>query len=175
MTLECHTAYHSFDGEVEASTTPTICRLLDLYRHQLSAITQLAADQELRAVCILERRGEGRVPVLLRTNAQIDKYIAKAIVEAGHHAQNVELVVQPLCDAVRQRLNIGVDTIELYWRAGRMGRSCRVTIGGKKYTFSYHYSSAQIEMREDNLQSPVLASFDNASTAEQIARNVARM
>jgi hypothetical protein len=37
-TLEFDTAYHSFDGEVEASTTPTICRLLDLHRHQLSTI-----------------------------------------------------------------------------------------------------------------------------------------
>jgi len=37
-TLEFDTAYHSFNGEVEASTTPTICRLHDLHRHQLSTI-----------------------------------------------------------------------------------------------------------------------------------------
>ena len=35
--------YHSFDGEVEASTTPTICRLLDLHRHQLSTIARAGA------------------------------------------------------------------------------------------------------------------------------------
>ncbi|MGY3146186.1 hypothetical protein ACVWYQ_003185 [Bradyrhizobium sp. USDA 3397] len=32
------TAYRSFGGEVEASSTPTICRLSDSRRHQLSAI-----------------------------------------------------------------------------------------------------------------------------------------
>jgi len=32
------TAYRSFGGEVEASSTPTICRLPDSRRHQLSAI-----------------------------------------------------------------------------------------------------------------------------------------
>src|SRR5260221_14434932 len=31
-------AYRSFGGEVEASSTPTICRLPDSRRHQLSAI-----------------------------------------------------------------------------------------------------------------------------------------
>ena len=37
-TLELDKAYYSFGGEVEASTTPTICRLPDLPRHQLSTI-----------------------------------------------------------------------------------------------------------------------------------------
>jgi hypothetical protein len=35
------TAYRSFDGEVEASSTPTICRPPDSRRHQLSAIAPL--------------------------------------------------------------------------------------------------------------------------------------
>src|SRR5258707_349767 len=38
MTLSFDTAYRSFGGEVEASSTPTICRLSDSCRHQLSAI-----------------------------------------------------------------------------------------------------------------------------------------
>jgi hypothetical protein len=36
--LSLDTAYRSFGGEVEASSTPTICRLSDSRRHQLSAI-----------------------------------------------------------------------------------------------------------------------------------------
>src|SRR6202040_3618997 len=39
MMLSLDTAYRSFGGEVEASSTPTICRLSDSRRHQLSAIT----------------------------------------------------------------------------------------------------------------------------------------
>src|SRR5215211_7782715 len=38
MMLSLDTAYRSFGGEVEASSTPTICRLPDSHRHQLSAI-----------------------------------------------------------------------------------------------------------------------------------------
>src|ERR1700694_2744871 len=40
MMLSLDTAYRSFGGEVEASSTPTICRLRDSRRHQLSAIAQ---------------------------------------------------------------------------------------------------------------------------------------
>src|SRR5437899_8167923 len=38
MTLSLDAAYRSFGGEVEASSTPTICRLPDSRRHQLWAI-----------------------------------------------------------------------------------------------------------------------------------------
>src|SRR5882724_621201 len=38
MTLSLGTAYRSFGGEMEASSTPMICRLPDSCRHQLSAI-----------------------------------------------------------------------------------------------------------------------------------------
>src|SRR5665213_2051042 len=38
MMLSLDTAYRSFGGEVEASSTPTICRLSDSRRHQLPAI-----------------------------------------------------------------------------------------------------------------------------------------
>src|ERR1700730_10538832 len=40
MMLSLDTAYRSFGGEVEASSTPTICRLSDSRRHQLWAIAQ---------------------------------------------------------------------------------------------------------------------------------------
>src|SRR3954465_4095724 len=41
MTLSLDTAYRSFGGEVEASSTPTICRLSDSRRHQLWAIAHV--------------------------------------------------------------------------------------------------------------------------------------
>src|SRR6267143_1568167 len=45
MMLSLDTAYRSFGGEVEASSTPTICRLSDSRRHQLSAIALFAAHK----------------------------------------------------------------------------------------------------------------------------------
>src|SRR5947209_10558608 len=41
MTLSLDTAYRSFGGEVEASSTPTICRPPDSRRHQFWAIALL--------------------------------------------------------------------------------------------------------------------------------------
>src|SRR3984893_11287803 len=43
MMLSLDTAYRSFGGEVEASGTPTICRLPDSRRHQLSAIAHASS------------------------------------------------------------------------------------------------------------------------------------
>jgi hypothetical protein len=48
MMLSLDTAYRSFGGEVEASSTPTICRLPDSRRHQLSVIARAyALDSKL--------------------------------------------------------------------------------------------------------------------------------
>src|SRR5467141_4163340 len=55
MTLSLGTAYRSFGGEMEASSTPMICRLLDSCRHQLSAIALLGALVALLGA----RRGSG--------------------------------------------------------------------------------------------------------------------
>src|ERR1700757_5434898 len=53
MMLSLDTAYRSFGGEVEASSTPTICRLPDSRRHQLSAIAR--ASQGGGTVCLSDR------------------------------------------------------------------------------------------------------------------------
>src|SRR4030088_287695 len=57
MTLSLDTAYRSFGGEVEASSTPTICRLPDSRRHQLWAIA--LADVEAAQSERHGRRGAG--------------------------------------------------------------------------------------------------------------------
>src|SRR6266404_6422293 len=62
MMLSLDTAYRSFGGEVEASNTPTICRLPDSRRHQLSAIapkpSASTSKSELRS-SRPRKRGEG--------------------------------------------------------------------------------------------------------------------
>src|SRR5712671_158595 len=49
MTLSLDTAYRSFGGEVEASSTPTICRLPDSRRHQLWAIAHRSKEARMLA------------------------------------------------------------------------------------------------------------------------------
>src|ERR1700732_296961 len=67
MMLSLSTAYRSFDGEVEASSTPTICRLPDSRRHQIWAIApallQLpAAATEVKPDVINAATFAGKLP-----------------------------------------------------------------------------------------------------------------
>src|SRR5215471_6106549 len=48
--LSFDTAYRSFGGEVEASSTPTICRLSDSCRHQLPAIARPQSNKSATSV-----------------------------------------------------------------------------------------------------------------------------
>ena len=70
----------------------------------------------------------------LRTNIEIDNFITKVIAEANHHAPNVGAIIMPLSSAVRARLNLAVDKVEVYERNGNLARTCWVTIGGNRYT-----------------------------------------
>src|SRR6266403_1576938 len=54
MMLSLDTAYRSFGGEVEASNTPTICRLPDSRRHQLSAIARYCMMALLSSATLLK-------------------------------------------------------------------------------------------------------------------------
>src|SRR6266700_7086973 len=64
MTLSLDTAYRSFGGEVEASSTPTICRLPDSRRHQLSAIAQTIMVESIAILeYLLARHGIGSLAV----------------------------------------------------------------------------------------------------------------
>src|SRR6185312_9639556 len=71
--LSLDTAYRSFGGEVEASSTPTICRLSDSRRHQLSAIALLnertrpnAQHLNCLSLCIAPPSGLCRLILQLR-------------------------------------------------------------------------------------------------------------
>ena len=111
----------------------------------------------------------------LKTNAEIDSFITRVIGEANHHGANVNSIIQPLSDEVRQRLNLGVDKVEVYERNGNLARTCWVTLGGKRYVFSYNYHAEKIELRLKTLQGAVLFEFDNTSTQADIVREVAKL
>src|SRR3981189_871775 len=66
MTLSLGTAYRSFGGEVEASSTPTICRLPDSRRHQLWAIAHRGGPWRKNVI-----------GALLRNEAYIGNFIYK--------------------------------------------------------------------------------------------------
>src|SRR5258708_3124636 len=65
-TLVSVTAYHSFDGEVEASNTPTIRRLIPSCRHQLSPIAPIVDIHERSPTYFDVRKSfAGAVPLVM--------------------------------------------------------------------------------------------------------------
>lgn len=104
----------------------------------------------------------------LRTNGDIDKFISKVIGEANHHAPNVAAAITPLSNAVRARLNLTIDKVEVYERNGQLTRTCWVTISGRRYVFTYNYGSGQIDLKLGSLQGARRCSFDNNTPAGTI-------
>ena len=109
----------------------------------------------------------------LTTNAQIDRYILKVIADAAHHAGDVQNVIMPLSRAVRARMNLGVDTIEVWERSGQIGRSCWVTINGNRYCFSYNYRVGRIDLRKQSTQGALIYQFDNYTSSAAITQQAA--
>ena len=111
----------------------------------------------------------------LRTDQEIDAFIAAVIPEARHHAPLVANIIQPLAAAVRARLNLSRDRVEVFERNGHLARTCWVTLAGRRYVFSYNYARAVIDLREGTTRGATIFQFRNATTALQIAAQVRRL
>jgi hypothetical protein len=111
----------------------------------------------------------------LTTNRQIDAYLRLVTHAATHHAPSVATVIPDLAHEVRGRLTLGVDDVSVYERLGNLGRTCWVTIGGRRWAFSYDYSTGKIDLRRDSLQGAVVFQFDNSTTMAAIKRQAARL
>src|SRR5580704_7052976 len=92
MMLSLDTAYRSFGGEVEASSTPTICRLSDSRRHQISAIAPRADFEGM----------PGSTSALIAERA--DARFAPSVAVACDHTT----AIKQSCD-----LSVGYDTRQL--------------------------------------------------------------
>jgi len=111
----------------------------------------------------------------LRTDLQIDTFIDRVINEAIHHAPNVAMIIQPLSDAVRRRIDLSIDRVEVYERNGRLARTCWVTISNNRYAFSYNYNAGKIDLRERGIQGQILYQFDNRTSPNALQQQVRRL
>ncbi|PHR23062.1 MAG: hypothetical protein COA37_10150 [Hoeflea sp.] len=111
----------------------------------------------------------------LSTDKEIDNFVVKVINEAIHHASAVERVIKPLSDAVRKRIDLSNDSVEVYERNGQLARTCWVTLDGKRYVFSYNYGTKKIELRSGTLRGRTLFSFDNATSQSNIVGQVVKL
>jgi hypothetical protein len=111
----------------------------------------------------------------LHTNKEIDDFIDQVIDAAMHHAARVAHIIEPLSKAVRSRLNLSVDRVEVYERNGKLARTCWVTVGGQRWVFSYAYGAGVIELRQGSTQGPVVFQFDNHTPAASLHRQVSAL
>jgi hypothetical protein len=111
----------------------------------------------------------------LATNIQIDDFIEKVIEAAECHAHSVAHVIEPLSQAVRGRLNLAVDRVEVYERNGKLARTCWVTLGGQRWVFSYVYGAGVIELRRGSTQGGVVFQFDNHTPAAALQQQVSAL
>src|SRR5580765_4045532 len=99
MMLSLDTAYRSFGGEVEALSTPTICRLPDSRRHQLSAIAPerpLGASSYPPAVIGPTDRAKAALMHTLNLGGPLDNKLLSALPRGqfdllGQHLTTVSL------------------------------------------------------------------------------------
>src|SRR5216683_1846136 len=98
MMLSLDTAYRSFGGEVEASSTPMICRLPDSRRHQLSAIAPSGDDLLFRDWLFISPRPSrlDRLNYQVRKNKRVNQYgrtVRQNTLVAGKRSTNRYLTV----------------------------------------------------------------------------------
>ncbi|KXJ53744.1 MAG: hypothetical protein AXW12_13675 [Thalassospira sp. Nap_22] len=84
-------------------------------------------------------------------------------------------MVPRLADKVLSRFDLQRDKFSVYERNGNLARTCWVTLSGKRYAFSYNYSSKMIELKKKTLQGELIESFNNDSSDDLIDAVVARM
>lgn len=111
----------------------------------------------------------------LTTDPQIDAFISKVIAEANHHAPSVASIIMPLSVAVRARVNLTLDRVEVYERNGRLARTCWVTIGSNRYVFGYDYDTRTILLRARGIQGAVIERFDNSTPQSVINSRTASL
>ncbi|TAM05731.1 MAG: hypothetical protein EPN70_07605 [Paraburkholderia sp.] len=109
----------------------------------------------------------------LRTQNQINAFIAKVIQEATHHASQVAQIIQPLANAVLGHQ--AFSRLEVYERNGNLARTCWVIVGNNRWVFSYSYAHGVIELRQNSTRGPVVFSFDNGTSAATLQRQVGRL
>ena len=111
----------------------------------------------------------------LNTDTEIDTFISKVICEANHHGAQVEAIIKPLSDEVRQHLDLSRDTVKVYERNGKLARTCWVSINGRRYVFSYNYDTTKIELRAKTTQGANLFAFDNSTSQADIVSEVSKL
>lgn len=94
---------------------------------------------------------------------QLHMFVRSVIIRAKHHAEDLNEITMTLAGAILWKKDIGV---ELKVRKNVLW----ATFAGERYAFAYvPGNGGLIEVRVGSQQGPTIATFDNKSTAADVA------
>ena len=96
----------------------------------------------------------------------LQSYINGVMKRAAHHAGSVQAVSLALAGAIVWKKKTSVDVYVLS-KSGDVKNALWVEIGKKQYAFSYDHAGS-IDMREGNLQGPIMHKFTDTMTLAQV-------
>jgi len=97
----------------------------------------------------------------------LQQYIQGVMERAEHHANNVDEVCLAIAGAVVWRKD---GELEVMSRDGDMKNVLWLRVDGYRYALSYNHEQQCIEVRVQNTQGDVLASFTNATSVREVKR-----
>ena len=111
------------------------------------------------------------MPVHITGVDELKEYILGVMLRAEHHAQDVDEVCLAIAGAIVWR----GERIDVIQRQGVMGNVLWMYVGENKYAFSFNHNTGQIEVRENNLQGPVMRQFSNATPYSEVKQFFANL
>ncbi len=104
------------------------------------------------------------MPIQITGVEMLKEYILGVMARAEHHAQNVDEVCLAVAGAIVWR----GERIEVLQRQGVTRNVLWMYIDDRKYAFSFNHNTGLIEVRQGNLQGPVMTTFSNATNHSEV-------
>jgi len=103
----------------------------------------------------------------------LQEYLIGVTNRADHHGENVFEIISHLVRVVI--ICHDTDTIECRTYSGKTTNILRFEINGKSYAFRYeHANNGYIELRQNNERGPVLDTYTNAQSLDDVIHSFKR-
>lgn len=101
----------------------------------------------------------------ITTLTLLNQYINGVMERADHHAQNVNEIVLTLGGAVIWK---ATQDVEVRTYNNETANILWLTVGQNRYALAFNHQTGDIELRERTQNGAVLATFNNATTSNQV-------
>jgi len=114
------------------------------------------------------------MPQAIETVDELQEYLVGVAGRADGHAPGVQSVILALAGAIVLFKDPGAE-LSILTREGLRGNVLWVVIGGERYALSYNHDDDTVEIRRRSWRGPVVARFDNNTTAMEVRRIFAEL